>query len=236
MRLKLAAAIVATSALLTTLALASPANAETRRFDLSGFTRIDAEAGYTIEFTQSPTWSVEVDSKHDNFGIIIVEKVGDTLRIRRAKDTSHKGKVDDIVRVSAPDIERLKLSAAIEFSAPRLQVDKLDIDVDAAVSIDIPDLRVETLDVRMDAASEMTVAGTCTRMNLDLGAASHVDSSKLKCREARIDAGVASDVHAYASERAVANAGMSSSIRISGKPADFKKSTERFGSTVTLAN
>lgn len=234
MRLMLAAAIFTTSAALTALAITTSAQAETKKFEFSGFKTIEAEAAFTIEFTQAPTYSVVIDSKQNNFDMITVEQIGDTLRIMRPNNKRHLDHVEDIVRISAPDLDALKLHAAIGFNAKKLNLDTLKIDADAAVDIDIADLRVETLNVTIDAASEMKVSGTCGKLTLDLGAASDVDTRNLKCREAQIDAGVASSVHAYASERANARAGMSSTVLISGKPATFTKSTERFGSTVSL--
>jgi hypothetical protein len=255
MRLLLATAIVLSSAALTTLALAAPAHAETRQYDLSGFRKIEASKGFTIEFTQAPTFSVSVDSRHNNLDRIVIEKVGDTLRIDRPKGfctgTLGKGEappkggrfekclhheVEDIVTISAPDLDALELHAAIEFNAKKLNLDKLRIDAEAAIKINIDDLRVDMLDVEMDAASKLVVAGTCSKLVLDLGAASSVDTKNLKCREADIDAGVASKVHAFASERATAKAGISTSILISGKPKTFTKSTDRFSSTVSLAD
>ena len=236
MRLLLASAIVVSSAVLTTLALAAPANAETRKYDFSGFTKIEAHAGYRIEFTQAPTYSVVVDSKNDNFDLVQIDKVGDTLRIKRPQNGRKLNNVEDVVRISAPDLNALKLNAAIKFSAQKLTLDRLDIDADAAIKIDIADLRVDVLDANLEAASKMVVAGTCGKLVLDLGAASSVDTKNLKCREADIDAGVASKVHAFASERAVATAGMSSSILVSGRPRDFQKFTDRFGSKVALVD
>jgi hypothetical protein len=253
MRLMLASAIVCTSAALTALAITSPAAADAKSYSLAGFTKVEASAGFHIDFTQSPSWSVKVDSRYNNLDKIIVEKVGDTLRISRpegfctmrvsrdgAKVTQDNGclnhEVEDVITISAPDLEALDLHAAVSFTAAKLDVDKLSIDGRAAVSVDIGDLRVGKLDVDMEAASKFVAAGTCSRVVMTLGAATTVDTKGLKCREADVDAGVASKVQVFASEKAVANAGISSSVLVSGKPRDFQKSTARFGSTVELAD
>lgn len=253
MRLLLASAIVITSAALTTLALAMPASADTRKYDVSGFRKIEASKGFEIRFTQSPTWSVSVDSRYNNLDKILVEKVGDTLRITRpegfctritrdgAPAKGDDGKclnhnIEDIVTISAPSLDALKLFAGVSFTAPTLKMDKLSIDGHAGIKVEISDLRVGDFDVDLDAGSKLDVAGTCARLDMTLGAGTSVDARDLKCREADIDAGVASSVQAYASERVDASAGISSSVRISGKPAKFTKSTGRFGSSVSLAD
>lgn len=253
MRLMLAAAIASTSAALTALAITSPASADAKAYALSGFTKIEAKAGFRIAFTQSPTWSVKVDSRYNNLDKIIVEKVGDTLRISRpegfctmrisrdgATASQNNGclghEIDDVITISAPDLEALDLNAAVKFTAPKLDVDKLSIGGRAAVSVDIDDLRVGKLNLDMEAASKFNAAGTCSHVVMTLGAATTVDAKGLKCREADVDAGVASKVQVFASDRAVANASISSSVLVSGNPRDFQKSTARFSSTVELAD
>lgn len=255
MRLLLASAIIAASAAATFIAVTGPASAEARSYNFSGFTKIEANAGFRIEFTQSPAWSVKVDSKYNNLHSIIVEKVGDTLRISRPEGfctmrVSHDGvkpkstnkvcldhEVEDVITISAPDLEALQLHAAISFNAPRLNLDKLSIDGRAAVKINIANLQVGDLDVQLDAASKLTAGGACTRLDMSLGAATTVDTKTLKCREAHINAGVASKVEAFASDKAVANAGISTTIKVSGHPRDFQPSAQdRFGSSVSLAD
>jgi hypothetical protein len=236
MRLILASSIIAASAALTVLAAALPASADTRSFNLAGFKRIEASKGFTIEFTQASAYSVVVDSKHNNLDMIIVEKVGDTLRITRPESTRNVKNVEDIVRISAPDIEELDLHAAVTFNAGRLDLDKLVIDGNAATRVTIADLRVDTLRADMDAASRLDVAGTCSKLSLRAGAATKVDTKNFKCREADIDAGVASRVHAFASERAKATAGVSSTVMVSGKPAKFEKSADRLASSISLTD
>lgn len=234
MRLLIASAIIATTAAaVAAVGLASPAHAETRAYSFSGFKRIEASAAFTIEFTQSPTYSVVVDSKYNTLDKIIIEKVGDTLRISRPKNTHIKGKVEDIIRISAPDLDALDLNAAIEFSAPSLNIDNLAIDANAAVTIDIANLKANLITIDADAATTLTLAGTCTKLDATLDAASEISADKLKCRETHIDAGTASTAHVFASEKAVARAGTASSVKVSGNPRDFQETHDRFGATVS---
>lgn len=254
MRLLLAATIACSTAALTALVLVSSAVADTKAYDLSGFRKIEASKGFEIRFKQSPTWSVNVDSKYNNLDKIVVEKVGDTLRILRpdgfcmrvtrdgaAPKSGKDGaciahNVEDIITISAPSLEALKLHAGVSFSADTLNVDTLAIYASAGIDIEIDDLRVDELKVDLQSGSRLKAAGTCAQVDMTLGAGTSVEASDLKCREADINAGVASSVEAYASERAHASAGISSSVLISGKPPKFTKSTSRFASTVSLAN
>lgn len=237
MRLLLASAIIGvTAASVAAIGLAAPASAEGRTYNFTGFKRIEASAAFTIEFTQSPNYSVVIDSKYNTLDKIIVEKVGDTLRITRPKNANIKGKVEDIVRISAPDLDALDLDAAIKFSAPSLNIDNLAIDADAAVSINIANLKANVVTIDADAATELTLAGSCTKLEARLDAASEIKADNLKCRETHINADTASSAHVFASEKAVAHAGMASTVQVSGNPRDFQESHERFGSRVMRSN
>ena len=237
MRLALAAAIItATAAVVAAVGLAAPASAEVRTYNLAGFKKIEASAAFKIEFTQSPTYSVVIDSKYDGLHNIIVEKVGDTLRITRPQNKNIKGKLEDVVRISAPTLEALKFDAAIEFEADTLKVNDLTIVSKAAVDVDIKNLQARNITIVADAATQFDLRGTCAKLNATLGTASELSADKLKCRETHIDAGFASNAHAFASEKAVANAGMASTVRISGRPRDFTETHDRFDSKVSLAD
>lgn len=219
------------------LSAAAPrASAETRSYPFKNFKKIEANAAYDIEFTQGPNYSVTVDSKYDNLDKVTVEMDGDTLRITRPRHSDLHHNVEDIVRITAPDLDALKLEAAIKFTAGNLKVDRLDIDAHAAVSIDIANLTAGPVNVHADAATKVNLKGSCTKLDLVIGAATTVNADELKCREVSVDAGTASSVRAFASDKAVAKAAVASKVLISGKPKEFEKQENRFSSRVSLAD
>lgn len=234
-------------------AIAAPSFAETRSYDFKGFKNIEASKGFDIQFTQSPTWSVKVDSRYNNLDQIVVEKVGDTLRISRPEgfcavvtpdsprpdkryDNCIRHDLDDVVTISAPDLDALKLNAGVKFAAGALKANTFDIDAHAGVTIDIANLTAGAVNVRAGAAAKVNLKGSCTKLDLALGAATTINADELKCREANVDAGTASSVRAYASDRAVAKASVASKVLISGKPKDFEEQESRFSSSVSLAD
>src|SRR5690349_23935841 len=188
--MRLFAPIIVLSAAIPFALSASPASAETRSYDFKGFTKIEASKGFDIRFTQSPTWSVKVDSRYDNLDQIIVEKVGDTLRISRpegfcsvvtkngrtsALNYTPKGDclhhdIDDVVTISAPDLNAVRFHAGIQFTADKLKVNAFDINVDAGVSVEIADLVAGPVDVKAHAGTKLVLAGSCSKLDLDLDA------------------------------------------------------------------
>src|SRR5262245_12814453 len=116
------------------LLAAAPAFAETRTFDFRNFKNIDISAGYEVIFTQSNQHSVTIES--DNFNRITAKQTGDTIKIGRPENTNMRGRVHDIVRISAPDLEQAKLNAGVKFAVDGLQVDNLELDINAGVEAD----------------------------------------------------------------------------------------------------
>lgn len=216
--------------------IAAPAFAETRSYDIKGFKKIEANALYEIEFTQGPRYSVTVDSQYDNLDKVIIEKDGDTLRITRPQNTNMKHKVRDIVRITAPTLTVLTLSSAVKFTATSLKVDKLDIDAQAAVGVYIDDLITDAVNLNAGAATTVNLTGACRKLNMSIGPATTVKTDDFRCREAYIDAGTASTVHAYASEKAVAKGTVASTVLISGRPKSFEKSETKLASRIALAD
>jgi hypothetical protein len=208
--------------------IASPAFADTRTFNLSGFKKIEADSAFTIEFTQSPTFSVVAESKYDNMDKIIIEKSGDTLRITRPKDTNIRHKVEDIIRISAPNLEAIKLHSAVKFTADKLNTGDLDIEVHSATQVSIGALKARAVDIDAHSAAQFELSGECDTLKVKMHSAAKLEANGLRCKEASVDVGSASSASIWASEKAFAEAGVASKVTVGGKPKSFDKKASDF--------
>src|SRR5688572_1476181 len=163
------------TALLLPLALlaAAPAFAETRNYDFRNFNKLDISAGYEVIFTQSNQTSVTIES--DNFDRITAKQTGGTIKIGRPENTNIRGRVHDVVRISAPDLERAELNAGVKFRVDGLQVDNLDLDINAGVEADF--MRVNARSIRLDANAgvEVKLDGACETLSVDAAAGVEID-------------------------------------------------------------
>jgi hypothetical protein len=210
------------------IALAAPAFAETRTYDFRNFKKLDISAGYEVIFTQSNQTSVTIES--DNFDRIIAKQTGDTVKISRPENTNIRGRVHDVVRISAPDLERAELNAGVKFSADGLQVDNLDLDINAGVEADFRRITARTIRLDANAGVKVKLGGECETLDVEASAGVNVDASDLRCKSADVDAGVGSSVGVHAVERIVADAGMGASVRVAGSPKDVQKHVSLGGS------
>lgn len=212
------------SLMLAALALISaPAFADTKTFNLSGFRKIEADSAFTIEFTQSPNYAVVVDSKYDNMDLIIVETSGDTLKITRPKNTNVNHRIEDVIRISAPNLDAIKLHSAVKFTADKLNTGNLDIDVHSATQVNIAALKAKTVDINAHSAAQFDLSGECDVLKARMHSAAKLEANGLHCKEASIDVGSASRASIWASEKAFAEAGVASKVNVAGKPKSFEK-------------
>ena len=211
-----------------TLLAAAPAFAETRTYDFRNFSKIDISAGYEVIFTQASQHSVTIES--DNFDRITARQSGDTIKIGRPENTNIRGRVHDIVRISAPDLNQAKLNAGVKFSVDGLQVDFLDLDINAGVEADFKRVNARNITLDANAGVEIELDGRCESISVDASAGVDIDASGLSCKSADVDAGVGSSVRVHTVDRVVADAGMGASIRVSGSPKEVQKHTALGGS------
>jgi hypothetical protein len=212
------------------LLVAAPAFAEpeTRNYDFRNFKNIDISAGYEVIFTQSNQTSVTIES--DNFNRITAKQTGDTIKIGRPENTSIRGRVHDVVRISAPDLEQAKLNAGVKFLVDGLQVDNLELDINAGVEADFKRLNARNITLDANAGVELKLDGACEMLSIDASAGVDIDASGLRCKSANVDAGVGSSVRVHTIERIVADAGMGASIRVAGSPKEVQKNASLGGS------
>jgi hypothetical protein len=213
------------------IALAAPAFAETRNYDFRNFKKIDISAGYEVIFTQSNQTSVTIES--DNFDRITAKQTGDTIKIGRPQNTNIRGRVHDVVRISAPDLEQAKLNAGVKFLVDGLQVDNLALDINAGVEADFKRVNARNIDLDANAGVEIELDGACEMLSIDASAGVEIDASGLRCKSANVDAGVGSSVRVHTIERVVADAGMGASgasIRVAGSPKEVQKNASLGGS------
>jgi len=200
---------------------AAPAFAETRTYNFNSFSKLDISAGYEVIFTQSSQRSVTIES--DDFSRITAEQRGDTLRIARPENTNIRGKVNDVVRISAPDLDEVQLNAGVKFRVDGLNVDDIALDINAGVNASFLRVSAKAITLDANAGVQVDLDGSCESLRVDASAGVKVDASGLRCRSANVDAEAGSSVQVHTSERVVADAGVGASIRVTGSPKTVDK-------------
>lgn len=210
-------------------AIAAPAFAETRTYDFKTFTRLDISAGYEVIFTQGAQRSVTIES--DDFSKVEARQNGNTLEIGRPRNTHMQGRVHDVVRITAPTIDAMDLSAGVKFTTGSLRTSgDLRLDLSAGVEADIGGVQAKRIDLDISAGVTAKISGTCDVLRIDASAGVTVKAEDLRCRTADVGANAGSSVRVSASDKVNADAGVGASIRVAGKPKDVDKHVSLGGS------
>lgn len=216
------------------LGFAPTARAETRSYDLRDFSKLEVSALYDVEYVQSSTYSITIDSPTDDFARIIVEKRGDTLNIRRPNNfRSYGERPADRVRIFAPTLDQIDMHAAMRFRADKLKARSVEFNLHAAVEIDVRNVDIDTLAINSHAGVQAKFAGRCDDLRISSHAGSVIDAQKLKCAHVEIGAYTGVTASVYASESLDAEAHLGSTIRVAGHPRTLKR-TARMSSNIEL--
>lgn len=177
------------------LAATIPASAETRRYDFTGFKRIDSSAGVEVIVKQGP-FSIEASESGGDFDQLRIELEGDRLEISRRNLNSFWSRRSYTVTVSAPGFEGFEASSGSSIEARNIEAGDLSL---AASS-----------------GADLEITGRCGALRVEASSGADIDAASLKCREVSADASSGSDIEAYASERATAEASSGADIDIFG--------------------
>jgi hypothetical protein len=177
---------------------------------VSDFSGINTSGVFQVEVTAQKDFSVEIEADDNLLPLIKTEVSGGILTLGTEKAISSPNPIR--VRISAPDIETLRVSGASKVSVNDLSNEKLQID--------------------SSGASKISVAGETADLIVDVSGASKIDAQNLKSENAFVDASGASHVSLLAVNELRTDASGASKIVYSGSPANLIKKTSGASSVV----
>lgn len=174
------------SILATVLALAPALAANTTKsYQLSGFTGIRASNAFTVELTQSQSFSVSVDVPDylEQYLRVTVEQnqlvIGLTTlpkAVERKLSAERRGVLSAVVRM--PSLERVSLSGAaiLECSGvfPALMDRAMRIDMSGTSHVNGLEVSGRSIDISLSGASGLDLTGSFNNMDVDISGASTV--------------------------------------------------------------
>ncbi len=186
MRLILAAAVLV-------LATASVASAETR--NLSGFTKVSANAGTDVQVTIGPTYSVEVTGRDANR--IVTRIQGETLIVEPTRGWSWRGRQAN-VRVTMPRVTGLSASSGADLVATGVSGGAIEL--------------------ASSSGADLQVSGTCGSFTADASSGADIDARNLRCEGGSVDVSSGADARVYASAQLDVDASSGGGVVAYGNP------------------
>jgi hypothetical protein len=171
-------------------------NVKTERRDASGFTNVEVSGIFQVEIVAGKDYSVEVQADDNILPLINTAINGDTLEIELDQKVSTHN--DMIVRITAPNIEKVQTSGASKLSASGIKNEEFSLDT--------------------SGASKVTLAGETQHLNIDVSGASNIDAENLNAVRADVDASGASKIFVSVSGELHSEASGASRIVYTGDP------------------
>lgn len=180
-------------ALAAAIALAQPANAETREFDFEGFSSLKAKQSINVIYTASETFSVTADVEDDDFDELIVAMRGDALVLERPKKRTlwfgnNRNRPDITVYVSAPTLSAVQVSSGAQFEGDNLTANSLNLSASSSADIEIATVSTGNLKSSASSSGTIELAGTCTAFDGGASSSGQISGDGLVCQSADIDA------------------------------------------------
>lgn len=177
------------------------AQAETRNFDLSGFTEIDAAEGVTVEVSVGGSYSVRAEGDGDKIDKLRLRVRGDALHIDRDNGRGWfqvNRRSDFTVYVSMPSLNGVDVSSGAEVTADSINADRFS----ASVS----------------SGADANLSGRCDTIEADASSGADLNARDLECAHAIADVSSGADITVYASESVRADASSGGDITVYGGP------------------
>ena len=178
-------------------------NSATERRDVSSFNEIEVSGAFQVEIVAGKDFSVELQADDNILPLIQTKVSGDTLQIELTQ--SVKTKSGMIVRVSAPNIERVQSSGAAKITASGIKNEQFSIDA--------------------NGASKIILNGETGRLGIDVTGASNIDAEQLVAGTVNIDSSGASKIAVNAKDEIHTQASGASRITYTGDPKTVESQT-----------
>ncbi|MEM5518737.1 DUF2807 domain-containing protein [Henriciella sp. AS95] len=208
--------LIAPLAIVSAVALAAPAFAETQSYDVRNFDGIDVSAGIEVIFETGVSRYVTVENDKGDFSDIIVEvDDGDLILKRPRKMGWGKKRTPYTVRVGVESLSDIEASSGSSVEGGGMSGD-VDIDVSSGADVIVAGISAGEVDLESSSGSTVEVAGSCTTVEAEASSGASIDASNLQCTALVADVSSGASIRAYATDRVDADASSGGSVRVGG--------------------
>jgi hypothetical protein len=209
------------SALLLVLALSGPADAATRNFGITGFTRIRVDGPFRVKLATGVAPFASASGSPAAIDRVAVEVQGSTLIVH--SDSGWGGYPGQDVGPVEISLGTHELSAASLNGSGTLAIDrvsglKFDLSVQGSGGLRVERAEVDQLTIGVAGTAGAVIAGRADRMTASVRGIASLDAAALTTKDATIGADGAATVKANVADAVTVNASGPATITLSGGP------------------
>lgn len=198
---------------------------ETRKFSVSGFTRLSMGNAFKIDVKQGNSYSVTATGRAEDLDDIESSVKGGELRLGYKNHNWNKNRKTVEVSITMPSLDGVDFSGASKANVARFSgVKSMDIEVSGASQVTMS-LASPKVSVDLSGASSLALSGEGDVLTGEVSGASSLKGRDFSAKTVNIDASGASSAAVLASNTVNAEASGASSIRYSGSARDIHSST-----------
>lgn len=213
------------------LALATPALAQSRDFDLEGFDKIDVATGLDARVSLAETYSVRAESRSsdalDNLqlnveGGVLVARIESSFLdfilsgglVGMLFNSGNAVTLD----ITLPALTAATASSGADVSLTAISADTLALDASSGADITLENARLRQLDARASSGSDISAAGTAETVHLEASSGSDIDAEDLQAMIGHLQASSGANVSAHVADEVRGQASSGADIDIEGNP------------------
>jgi hypothetical protein len=160
---------------------------ETREYDLSGFTAVEAGSSFKIEIIQSNAFAVRVRAPRSMFRRLVVRASAGTLHLYRKFSFWPFPETSPEATIHMPVLDSIELNGAASARVPDFRnIGRLDMELAGAARLKGA-IEAVSINVRATGASRLTLSGSAARATLDASGASELDLARFSAAEGSVE-------------------------------------------------
>lgn len=205
------------------LAAAAPANAATRNFGITSFTRVRIEGPFAVSLKTGIAPFARASGSPAALDRLAIDVRGDTLVIHGNLDSwgGYPGKDPGPLEISlgTHDLSDAWVNGSGSLSIDRVKGLAFGLSLQGSGSAEIDDADVDQLNASVAGTASATLRGRAAKLTAVVRGISSLDAAKLTTKDAVIGAEGAAKVTAEISDSATIDASGPATIELSGHPA-----------------
>ena len=205
------------TALAASTALVAADKRETR--PVTPFTAVSLSAPVKLELVQSDTESLALEGDESALAEIETLVEDGTLKIRTKPKTSFSWSHAKVhAKVSARNIEALRISGSGDIAAGQLRAAALKLSISGSGDIRIATLSASSLEVAVSGSGDVTLAGKAEGITGSIAGSGDLRAAKLEVRDAKVSIAGSGDVTVWATQSLAVRVAGSGDVKYYGDP------------------
>ena len=204
------------------LTVATPANAGTRNFGISSFTKVRVDGPFKVTIATGVAPFARASGATEALDRVAVDVRGDTLVVHTSTSSwggypgSDAGPVE--VTIGTHDLSNVWVNGAGSVAIDKVKGLSFALSVQGAGSAEIADVRVDQMNVGLVGTANAKLAGEAKKLTALVRGISSLDATALQTSDAKVGAEGAATVNANVSNSVSVDANGTATVRFAGRP------------------